>query len=86
MALEGRELFSPILEKEEAVVRAVGVEPTLCYQNQILSLARLPIPPRPQAGAHLQSTIGKTGSPPRLHGAGSSDLALALSRHNARGG
>ena len=30
------------------LVRAVGVEPTLCYQNQILSLARLPIPPRPQ--------------------------------------
>jgi hypothetical protein len=29
------------------LVRAVGIEPTLCYQNQILSLARLPIPPRP---------------------------------------
>jgi hypothetical protein len=30
------------------MVRAVGIEPTLCYQNQILSLARLPVPPRPQ--------------------------------------
>ena len=30
------------------LVRAVGVEPTLCHQNRILSPARLPIPPRPQ--------------------------------------
>ena len=29
-------------------MRAVGVEPTLCCQNRILSPARLPIPPRPQ--------------------------------------
>lgn len=31
------------------MVRVVGVEPTLCFQNQILSLARLPIPPHPQS-------------------------------------
>lgn len=32
----------------EGMVRAVGIEPTLCFQNQILSLARLPVPPRPR--------------------------------------
>ena len=30
------------------VVRAVGIEPTLCHQNRILSPARLPVPPRPR--------------------------------------
>ncbi len=30
------------------MVRAVGIEPTLCHQNRILSPARLPVPPRPQ--------------------------------------
>jgi hypothetical protein len=29
------------------VVRAVGIEPTLCHQNWILNPARLPVPPRP---------------------------------------
>jgi hypothetical protein len=29
------------------MVRAVGIEPTLCCQNWILSPARLPVPPRP---------------------------------------
>jgi Phage integrase, N-terminal SAM-like domain len=35
-------------ERYPLMVRAVGVEPTLCHQNWILSPARLPIPPRPQ--------------------------------------
>src|SRR5262249_61412099 len=30
------------------VVRGVGVDPTLCHQNWILSPARLPVPPRPR--------------------------------------
>jgi hypothetical protein len=35
-------------ESRERVVRAVGIEPTLCHQNRILSPARLPVPPRPR--------------------------------------
>ena len=38
------------------MVRAVGVEPTLCCQNRILSPARLPIPPRPQHRPICQSS------------------------------
>ena len=30
-----------------------GVEPSRCYQRQILSLLRLPIPPSPQMFYHL---------------------------------
>ncbi len=33
----------------ESLVRAVGVEPTLCCQKRILSPSRLPIPPRPRS-------------------------------------
>jgi hypothetical protein len=33
------------------VVRAVGIEPTLCHQNWILNPARLPVPPRPHGAA-----------------------------------
>ena len=33
------------------VVRAVGIEPTLCHQNWILNPARLPVPPRPHTAA-----------------------------------
>jgi hypothetical protein len=33
---------------KQVMVRAVGIEPTLCHQNWILSPARLPVPPRPQ--------------------------------------
>ena len=33
-----------------SLVRAVGIEPTLCHQNRILSPARLPVPPRPREG------------------------------------
>jgi hypothetical protein len=40
------------------MVRAVGIEPTLCHQNWILSPARLPVPPRPlivtEDGNYLQ--------------------------------
>ena len=32
------------------LVRAAGLEPTLPIGKQILSLPRLPIPPRPQVG------------------------------------
>ena len=34
------------------MVRAVGIEPTLCLQNRILSPARLPVPPRPRGEPH----------------------------------
>ena len=30
------------------MVRAAGIEPALLYRNKILSLACLPIPPRPR--------------------------------------
>lgn len=33
------------------MVRAVGIEPTLCHQNRILNPARLPVPPRPPIAA-----------------------------------
>ncbi len=36
----------------QLMVRVVGVEPTLCCQNRILSPARLPIPPHPRG--HLR--------------------------------
>jgi hypothetical protein len=48
---EGIRTLDPNLGKgrlASLMVRAVGVEPTLCHQNWILSPARLPIPPRPQ--------------------------------------
>ncbi len=32
----------------EEMVRVVGIEPTLCHQNRILSPARLPVPPHPR--------------------------------------
>ncbi len=38
------------------MVPPVGVEPTLPCGNQILSLARLPIPPQGQHGPHLAIT------------------------------
>ena len=34
-------------ELNEEMVRAAGIEPALLYRNKILSLACLPIPPRP---------------------------------------
>ena len=39
----------PIPQKfYKLLVRAAGIEPALLYRNKILSLACLPIPPRPQ--------------------------------------
>ncbi len=52
------------------MVRAVGVEPTLCHQNWILSPARLPVPPRPR---------GECRRPDALHRRGSFDRASAFS-------
>ncbi len=37
------------------LVRAVGIEPTLCHQNRILSPARLPVPPRPQVPPYSEA-------------------------------
>ena len=52
---EGIRTLDPNLGKVEIMVRAVGIEPTLCHQNWILNPARLPVPPRPPiaAGARL---------------------------------
>jgi two-component system, OmpR family, response regulator len=41
-------LLGDVQMLERGMVRAVGIEPTLCHQNRILSPARLPVPPRPQ--------------------------------------
>ena len=58
------------------MVRAVGIEPTLCHQNRILSPARLPVPPRPRTVT--LSTGGKArNQPERLDQPGR--LAPALS-------
>ena len=35
------------------LVRVVGIEPTLCHQNWILSPARLPVPPHPPVSSSL---------------------------------
>ena len=40
--------FLNLLIFECYMVRAVGIEPTLCRQNRILNPARLPVPPRPR--------------------------------------
>ena len=45
-----RQNFLNLPISECYMVRAVGIEPTLCHQNRILSPARLPVPPRPQRG------------------------------------
>lgn len=37
------------------MVRAAGIEPALLYRNKILSLACLPIPPRPQQNGYALS-------------------------------
>ena len=43
------------------VVRAVGIEPTLCHQNWILSPARLPVPPHPhEASSFSHFSCGAT--------------------------
>jgi hypothetical protein len=43
------------------VVRVVGIEPTLCHQNWILSPARLPVPPHPhEAASFSHSNCGAT--------------------------
>ena len=36
------------------LVPEVGIEPTLCFQNWILSPARLPVPPLRQGGEVLR--------------------------------
>ena len=38
--------------QENQMVRTVGIEPTLSYENKILSLACLPVPPRPHSLIH----------------------------------
>ena len=45
-------MLAQLKKEKNQMVRAVGVEPTLCHQNWILSPARLPIPPRPQIQTH----------------------------------
>ena len=52
---EGIRTLDPNLGKVASMVRAVGIEPTLCHQNWILNPARLPVPPRPPiaVGARL---------------------------------
>ena len=51
------------------LVRAVGIEPTLCRQNRILSPARLPVPPRPRRdgpySGHRGARQGGDGRDPR---------------------
>ncbi len=55
------------LEERYGLVRAVGVEPTLCHQNRILSPARLPIPPRPRGAAYERSSDAMLRAAPRWH-------------------
>lgn len=40
------------------MVRAAGLEPTLPYGKQILSLSRLPIPPRPRLAGDGNASPG----------------------------
>ena len=48
----GRSVFGWERAPARALVRVVGIEPTLCHQNWILSPARLPVPPHPPSAAH----------------------------------
>src|SRR5690606_27942344 len=61
------------------MVRAVGIEPTLCFQNQILSLARLPVPPRPRR-VSPGATRRNIGEPDR---ASIADFKLCIARGRA---
>ena len=41
------------------MVLAAGIEPALDYSKQILSLARLPIPPREHTASALNVCVGE---------------------------
>lgn len=45
--------------EESEMVRVVGLEPTLCLQNRILSPARLPISPHPQCADPMPCTAAR---------------------------
>ena len=50
-----------MVRNEPVLVPRVGLEPTLCHHNRILSPARLPIPPPRQGAGIIARKIDRSG-------------------------